>query len=108
MQNAQVTVLQENMQPAARRFLEDLPISVLSMQPSVTNPEKEIVLEPGEYVYLPGIRKAVEEGATKVTATVIGTDGSTRPMELELKNVTEAEKKVLLAGSLINFYKEEK
>ena len=34
--NAQVTVLQENMQPAARRFLEDLPISVLSMQPSVT------------------------------------------------------------------------
>lgn len=36
MQNAQVTVLQENMQPAARRFLEDLPISVLSMQPSVT------------------------------------------------------------------------
>ena len=39
---------------------------------------------------------------------MIGTDGSTRPMELELKNVTEAEKKVLLAGSLINFYKEEK
>ena len=73
-----------------------------------TNTDKEIVLEPGEYVYLPGIRKAVEEGATKVTATVIGTDGSTRPMELELKNVTEAEKKVLLAGSLINFYKEEK
>ena len=70
-----------------------------------TNTDKEIVLEPGEYVYLPGIRKAVEEGATKVTATVIGTDGSTRPMELELKNVTEAEKKVLLAGSLINFYK---
>ena len=50
----------------------------------------------------------MEEGAAKVTATVIGTDGSTRPMELELKNVTEAEKKVLLAGSLINFYKEEK
>ena len=73
-----------------------------------SHPDKEIVLEPGEYVYLPGIRKAVEEGATKVTATVIGTDGSTRPMELELKNVTEAEKKVLLAGSLINFYKEEK
>ena len=73
-----------------------------------TNPDKEINLEPGEYVYLPGIRRAVEEGAAKVTAIVIGTDGSTRPMELELKNVTEAEKKVLLAGSLINFYKEEK
>ncbi len=70
-----------------------------------TNPEKEINLNVGEYIYLPGIRKAVEEGATKVTATVIGTDGSQREMELELNDVTEAEKKVLLAGSLINFYK---
>lgn len=71
-----------------------------------TSPEPEISLAVGEYVYLPGIRRAVEEGATAVEATVIGTDGSTRKMELELKDVTEAEKKVLLAGSLINFYKE--
>ncbi len=73
-----------------------------------TNPEAEINLNVGEYIYLPGIRKAVEEGATKVEATVISPDGSNRKMELELKNVTEAEKKVLLAGSLINFYKSEK
>lgn len=71
-----------------------------------TSPEPEISLAVGEYVYLPGIRRAVEEGAAAVEATVIGTDGSTRKMELELKDVTEAEKKVLMAGSLINFYKE--
>lgn len=70
-----------------------------------TNPEKEINLAVGEYLYLPGIRKAVEEGAKQVTATVIGTDGSVRTMELELKGVSEAEKQVLLAGSLINYYK---
>jgi len=71
-----------------------------------TCPEAEINLEPGEYLYLPGIRKAVEDGATKFTAKVIGKDGSVRDLELELNGVTEAEKKVLLAGSLINSYKE--
>lgn len=71
-----------------------------------TCPEKEIVLEPGEYMYLPGIRKAVEDGATSFTAKVIGKDGAVRDLELELNGVTEAEKKVLLAGSLINSYKE--
>ena len=70
-----------------------------------TYPEQEVNLAVGEYLYLPGIRKAVEEGATKFEATVIGTDGQTRTMELELNDVTEAEKKVLMAGSLINFYK---
>ena len=68
--------------------------------------EKEIVLEPGEYLYFPGIRKAVEDGATRFTAKVIGKDGAIRDLELELNGVTEAEKKVLLAGSLINSYKE--
>lgn len=71
-----------------------------------TCPEKEIVLEPGEYLYLPEIRKAVEDGATRFTAKVIGKDGAVRDLTLELNGVTEAEKKVLLAGSLINSYKE--
>lgn len=71
-----------------------------------TCPEAEINLEPGEYLYLPGIGKAVEDGATKFTAKVIGKDGAVRDLELDLNGVTEAEKKVLLAGSLINSYKE--
>ena len=39
--------------------------------PAVPCPEAEINLEPGEYLYLPEIRKAVEDGATKFTAKVI-------------------------------------
>ena len=70
--------------------------------------EAEINLEAGEYVYLPGIREAVEKGAKEFEATVIGTDGSSRKLMLALKDVTEAEKEVLLAGSLINFYKNTK
>ena len=70
--------------------------------------EKEICLEAGEYIYLPGIRRAVEERRETICASVIGQDGSVRQLELELKGVTEAERKVLLAGSLINSYREEK
>jgi aconitate hydratase len=44
---------------------------------------------------------------TEVKATIIGADGSTREMTLELKDVTESEKKILLAGSMINSYRED-
>lgn len=70
-----------------------------------TCPEMEINLEPGEFIYFPGIRKAITVGAQKFAAAVIAADGSTRSLDLELKGVNESEKKVLLAGSLINFYK---
>ena len=71
-----------------------------------TYPEAEINLSVGEYVWLPGIRKAVEEGKETAEATIIAPDGECRPMTLELKGVTPAEKKILLAGSMINSYRE--
>ena len=65
-----------------------------------TYPDENIDLAVGEYVWLPGIRQAV--------ATVISADGkTTREMKLELKDVTESEKKILLAGSMINSYRED-
>lgn len=70
-----------------------------------TCPDDPVLLKVGEYLYLPGIRDAVANGESQVEATVIGADGTVRTMVLELRDVTEAEKKVLLAGSLINSYK---
>lgn len=70
-----------------------------------TCPDDDIQLEAGEYLYLPGVRAAVERGAARMEAMVIGTDGLTRTMTLELDGVTGAERDVLLAGSLINFYR---
>lgn len=71
-----------------------------------TNCDDNIQLEVGEYIYLPGIRKAVEDGITEIKAVVIGKDGNKRNLTLELKDVTEEERRILLAGSLINYYKE--
>ena len=71
-----------------------------------TYPDPEINLNVGEYIWIPGIRKAVEDSDEIVKATIIAEDGSTREMDLELKDVSESEKKILLAGSMINSYKE--
>lgn len=70
-----------------------------------TNPDTEIDLAVGEYIYLPGIRAAVDSGAGKITAAVISAGGTARSLVLDLPDVTEEEKKILLAGSLINYYK---
>ena len=73
-----------------------------------TYPDENIDLSVGEYVWLPGIRQAVADGATEVAASVISADGTkAREMKLELKDVTESEKKILLAGSMINSYRED-
>ena len=72
-----------------------------------TYPDDNIKLAVGEYVWLPDIRKSVMNNETEVKATIIGIDGNTREMILELKDVTESEKKILLAGSMINSYRED-
>ncbi len=72
----------------------------------LTNSDNNINLAVDEYLYLSGIRKAVEEGLTQVEAVIIGTDGSSRTMKLNMENLSEEERKVLLAGSLTNSYKE--
>ena len=66
----------------------------------------KIQLEPDEYIYLPKIRQQIEAGITDIEAIVISKDGSTRKLALKLPDVTEGEKEILLAGSLINYYKE--
>lgn len=72
-----------------------------------TNPDQEINLTPGDVIWLPGIRKVVAEGGNALDATVIAQDGSIRPLHLDLKDLTAGERKTLLAGSMINVFKEE-
>ena len=74
-----------------------------------TNPAAEIELAVGEYIYLPGIRTAIAAGVSSFTATVISKDGTTtRALELSIGEVTRAEREILLAGNLMNYYKQEK
>ncbi len=61
-------------------------------------------LKLGDYVYVEGIAKAVKEGTDGLKATVIS-EGKTREITLNLGALTADERKILLAGCLINFNK---
>lgn len=56
-----------------------------------------------DHIYLPGIRQAVADGAEKITAYVIGSEGK-KELSLALPNLSPDERDIILAGCLINYY----
>ncbi|MCI8513424.1 MAG: hydratase [Lachnospiraceae bacterium] len=63
---------------------------------------EELPFKNGDYLFVPGIREAVLKGSDDIRAYVVG-DGM-REFELHLGNLTEDERKIILAGCLINYY----
>ena len=57
----------------------------------------------GDYLYIPGIKKAVEEKATDIKAFVVG--DTSKEFNLKLGEMTDDERTIILQGCLINYYK---
>ena len=60
--------------------------------------------EDGDFVFVPGIRHAVEHGIEEIPAKVVKKDGTVEPITLYIKGLTENEKEILLEGCLMNYY----
>ena len=60
--------------------------------------------QPGDCVFVPGIRKAIEEGREDIPAKVICADGSVHDLLLHVRGLTADEKEILLDGCLMNYY----
>ena len=60
--------------------------------------------QPGDCVFVPGIRKALEEGREDIPAQVICADGSVHDLLLHVRGLTADEKEILLDGCLMNYY----
>ncbi|MDO4317163.1 MAG: hydratase [Lachnospiraceae bacterium] len=58
----------------------------------------------GDYVYVPDIRRGIEEGREEFAAKVLKADGSIEPLTLYVKGLTPDEKTIILEGCLINYY----
>ena len=65
---------------------------------------KKIDLKVGDYLYIPNIADAVATGEERVVAKVIS-GGKTHDIALELGTLTAEERRILLAGCLINYNK---
>ena len=58
----------------------------------------------GDFVFVPGIRKAMLEGQEEITAKVITADGVS-DLRLYFRNLTPVERQILADGCLMNYYK---
>ena len=74
--------------------------------PFTADPDMLNQLQREDYVFLPGIRTAIQEGKTEITALRIRA-GKAEEIKLLLPDLTPGEAKIVLAGSLINYYAEE-
>ncbi len=58
----------------------------------------------GDYLFLKDIRSAIAAKSSDVDGLLLKADGSTVPVAMTLDGLTDAEREILLAGSLINYY----
>ncbi len=65
-------------------------------------PEGELPFKNLDYLFIPGIKKAVEEKADAIKAYVVA-DGSLKEFELKLGELTDEERQIILKGCLINY-----
>ena len=67
-------------------------------------PEGDLPFENGDYLFVPDIRKAVEEKQEVIPAYAVKGD-TLVPFELRLGSLTEDERTIILKGCLINYYR---
>jgi len=60
--------------------------------------------QPGECVFVPGIRAAIESGAEDIPARIICRDGTIHDLTLHIRGLTADEKEIILDGCLMNYY----
>ena len=73
--------------------------------PFTVNPSDLSVIGMDDYIYIRGIRAAIANGVSVIPADLLHSDG-TRTITLQLDGLLPTEQDVLLAGCLINYYRE--
>ena len=72
--------------------------------PFTIAPETTFDFQPGDKVFIPGIREAILAGKEEIDAQVITANG-VQPIHLFFQNLTANERQILADGCLMNYYK---
>ena len=64
---------------------------------------KDLNIQPGDRLYIPGVRAAVDSGAEEIPATLLQ-NRAEKAVTLKLPGMTREERDIVLAGCLINYY----
>ena len=75
------------------------------MLPFIVDDLADKNIQPGDRLYLPGIRALLEGEGEELTATLFQGDAQS-PLTVKLPGLTREERDIILAGCLINYYAE--
>ena len=75
--------------------------------PFTIAPDVEFNYNPGDMVFVPGIREAIINGKEEIDAKVIAADG-VHDLHLYFQNLTPDERTILAEGCLMNYYASQK
>ena len=64
--------------------------------------DENIPFHKGDFIYIKGIKSAIENGDSKVKAVIVNENG-TKEIELSLGAMTDEEKDIIVSGCLINY-----
>ena len=74
------------------------------MLPFITEEDHEkLSFQNGDYIFVPDIRRAIEEKAADIKAYVVGSELT--EAHFKLGDMTDAEREIILKGCLINYYR---
>lgn len=76
------------------------------MIPFITDEESAREFRAGEWLWLPGIRRAVESGAEEAEAWIVRRNGDKVRVTAKMPELTGDDRKILLSGCLMNYYSE--
>ena len=68
-------------------------------------PEGDLPFANGDYLFVPNVRKAIEDKLTDIEAYVVK-DGELKPFTLKMGDLTDDERTIILKGCLINYYRD--
>lgn len=71
-----------------------------------SGPDSELPFADGDYIFIPDVKKMIAEKLSHVTAYAARADGTVSEFSLSAGDLTDDERKIILAGCLINFYRE--
>ena len=68
-------------------------------------PEGDLPFANGDYLFVPNVRKAIEDKLTDIEAYVVK-DGELKSFTLKMGDLTDDERTIILKGCLINYYRD--
>ena len=78
---------------------------IIFMGPPYKDGDKNLPFANDDYVFIPGVKKMIQDKLPSIKAYAVKKDGTVNEFELTVGDLTDDERKIILSGCLINYYR---